>query len=471
MIDTTNDASRIERDLNQTRERLSADLEALQQRLSPGQMVDEALSYVRTGPGREFAGNFAQTVQANPIPVTLVGLGLAWLMLSGRNGGARPSYTTSTYGDEYGYHGHEGDDVASRARSAAERLSRGSEETAEAFRLRVLEAKASVLGVKRQASDTIDAFASSVEKAMAAASERVARFRASIASGARGALESARSGGNYAASTARTGGSYAAGAAQAGGSYALDAARAGGEQAWGAARATGDYAAGAVRSGVSAGSYAASYAGETLYATFQRNPLLMGALGITLGGLVGMLLPGTRREDEAFGEMRDRYRDELYDRASDLADRAGHVAGEVVESGRQALDEVASTARRAASDLAETGRRAAHDVADAGRRAASEQGLTGTEGSSGAERSSGDPLGETARERHPSPGTGTSTPGGTSSTPGSPGTTSNIGTPPGGSTYGGSAVEGAARGAANVGSTPGSPSSIDPSRRAETRTS
>jgi hypothetical protein len=71
----------IEGEIRSTRRDIDRTLDALQTRLSPGQLLDQALGYMKSG-GGEFATNFGRTVAQNPIPVTLLGLGALWLMCS-----------------------------------------------------------------------------------------------------------------------------------------------------------------------------------------------------------------------------------------------------------------------------------------------------------------------------------------------------------------------------------------------------
>jgi hypothetical protein len=82
------DPREIEADLDRTRAQLGNTLEELQRKLSPGEFFDQALSYVRSSGGGEFVSNLRYTVAQNPVPVGLVGFGLAWLMMSGRGGGS-----------------------------------------------------------------------------------------------------------------------------------------------------------------------------------------------------------------------------------------------------------------------------------------------------------------------------------------------------------------------------------------------
>lgn len=77
----------IEDEIRGTRRDIDRTLDALQSKLSPGQLLDQALAYAKDG-GGEFATNLGRTMSRNPLPVSLVGIGLAWLMCSRQGGGA-----------------------------------------------------------------------------------------------------------------------------------------------------------------------------------------------------------------------------------------------------------------------------------------------------------------------------------------------------------------------------------------------
>ena len=76
-------AAEVQREVRESRAEVEQVLDAIQDRLSPGQMFDQAVAYLRGSGGREFLSNFGATLRDNPVPVALVGTGLAWLMLSG----------------------------------------------------------------------------------------------------------------------------------------------------------------------------------------------------------------------------------------------------------------------------------------------------------------------------------------------------------------------------------------------------
>jgi ElaB/YqjD/DUF883 family membrane-anchored ribosome-binding protein len=77
-------AAEIEREVRQSRVEVEQTLDAIGARLSPGELLDQAIGYFRDGRGGEFARNLGDSITQNPIPLTLVGVGLAWMMLGGQ---------------------------------------------------------------------------------------------------------------------------------------------------------------------------------------------------------------------------------------------------------------------------------------------------------------------------------------------------------------------------------------------------
>ena len=96
--DTENgkDPERLERDIDRTRASLGRTVDALERRLSPGELVDQALGMAREH-GGEFATNLGRSVRNNPMPVILTGVGLAWMMASSNEPRA-PAYRSAGYG-------------------------------------------------------------------------------------------------------------------------------------------------------------------------------------------------------------------------------------------------------------------------------------------------------------------------------------------------------------------------------------
>ncbi|MFJ4156641.1 DUF3618 domain-containing protein [Pseudomonas sp. NPDC089752] len=96
------DPDLLEQEINAKREHISDLVDALEQRLSPGQMVDRVLAYAK-GNGGEFFQNLGTTLKNNPVPATLTVLGLAWLGLNqNRPFNAGPAHTGPGLGEKLG---------------------------------------------------------------------------------------------------------------------------------------------------------------------------------------------------------------------------------------------------------------------------------------------------------------------------------------------------------------------------------
>lgn len=53
----------------------------------------------------------------------------------------------------------------------------------------------------------------------------------------------------------------------------------------------------------------------------DENPIMVGVVGVAAGLLLGALIPGTKRENQAFGRYADEVREQGYRYARDLADQ------------------------------------------------------------------------------------------------------------------------------------------------------
>jgi hypothetical protein len=71
----------LEREADQARAQLAGTLDELQQRLTPGQIVDQFTDYAREGPPADFLRNLAREIRENPLPVLFIGFGMAWLII------------------------------------------------------------------------------------------------------------------------------------------------------------------------------------------------------------------------------------------------------------------------------------------------------------------------------------------------------------------------------------------------------
>jgi hypothetical protein len=145
MSQPASDPDGIERDLNQTRSRLDNHLSQLQDRLSPGQVLDDLMGYFRGSEGANFGRNLLDNVRGNPMPAAITAIGLAWLMAS-KQSSSQPSSSTAREdgvgrlrSQIYG-----GDDHAAtmlRLQEAETAAPRGSEEADDTYSARLDDAR------------------------------------------------------------------------------------------------------------------------------------------------------------------------------------------------------------------------------------------------------------------------------------------------------------------------------------------
>ena len=80
------ETERLERETEETRAQLEQTLGELRARMSPGHLLDQATDYFRNNSGRAYLHNLREEVVHNPVPITLIGAGIAWLAISGAMG-------------------------------------------------------------------------------------------------------------------------------------------------------------------------------------------------------------------------------------------------------------------------------------------------------------------------------------------------------------------------------------------------
>jgi len=98
----------IEREIEQTRQDTAATIAAIEERLSPGRLMDDAWTWMRSsGQGQTFMANLTQTVRDNPIPVALMAISVAWLAIAGsRKEQSRGRIGSAGYVDPDTHHAH-----------------------------------------------------------------------------------------------------------------------------------------------------------------------------------------------------------------------------------------------------------------------------------------------------------------------------------------------------------------------------
>jgi len=338
----------MEQEVEESRAHLESTLEALRGKMSMGQVVDELGRQLRNSGGEEMARNFGRQLRNNPLPLALVGAGLAWLMLSdGRppRHRVRSAYYGYDYDDEPVFYDeddvyypddggvgtvYEDGTMVADPYTDEPRRAYGAGETPfdEAGPARSGDAGGPGLGDRVYASAREGA-----EEVRAGA--RDAGHRA--AGAMRGAAHRAGAAGRHAAEGAHGLGdrvSRGAHSAYAGARSAYEGTREGLHEAGSRVRRTG------AKIGRRSAEMAEWSERETAEA-YGREPLLFGALGIAVGAAIGLMLPSSRLEDRRVGPYRDHLRDDMREGFRHAVDEGIHRAEAAASAGYHAAKEEA----------------------------------------------------------------------------------------------------------------------------------
>ena len=303
-------SAEIEREVEAQRAQVESTIGEIKDRLTPGQLVDELLSYTKHG-GAHFASNLGHTVTANPLPAALLGISLAWLMagpkLSMGNG-------HEEYADQRDYRGEyraiPGSRL-SRVRHAQDEstglwYSEFTDEGGTRYR-----ARSDKLGNRMGhfMDDTGKAFAGFFDET----GKRISQFSDETGN----ALDDAMGWANH------TWHDVTSAASQRFGEIAGSAMRMGGDVQHNAARLSRD----AMR-------------------MLEDQPLVMGALAFAAGAALGAVVPHTRQEDELMGEAADDVKRQAGEIAADLYEQGKEKAGELYEDVSEKAGEVYEDAKR-----------------------------------------------------------------------------------------------------------------------------
>jgi ElaB/YqjD/DUF883 family membrane-anchored ribosome-binding protein len=216
----------IEREIEQTRARMSEGIDTISEKLRPGNLAQSAVESVGEQ-ARKTGSRLAGVIRENPIPVTAIGLGVTWLVAQQRSkrGLAR-----------YGYRG-------------PERRMSGYPERRRALGTRV----GATIGAADEPVDRLNELGSEAKERMQQLESR--------------AREQTRR------------------------------------------------------------------VGASLERMIDQNPLAVAAGAVVVGLAAGLLLPGTRREDQLMGSARD----QLVERAGDTVERVREAAGEAAREVTEAV--------------------------------------------------------------------------------------------------------------------------------------
>ncbi|MCY1665152.1 DUF3618 domain-containing protein [Rhizobium sp. SL86] len=305
----------IEREIEQDRQRIGAKLDEIQNRMSPGQLVDEAIAYAKGSGGAEFLSNLTGSMKTNPMPVALMGISLAWLMASGNRSHAAdaqphavsdevdyPLATVTTpvqrvgpaEQDGSGRISHFKDATGTRFRAITDETGRRAghfmDESGKTYR-------GFVDSTGRRVQDIRDETGKLFDEASGWLSDTVASLGHSASRMGRNIREAGRSAGR---------GSMAMGASMRDQTSRMN---------------------------------------DGLMRQFQDQPLVGGALAFAIGAAIGAALPRTEREDEMMGDMSDEVKGGVAARASNALDEAEHIASDVSHKAASVVADVHDVAR------------------------------------------------------------------------------------------------------------------------------
>jgi Protein of unknown function (DUF3618) len=290
-------SAQLEQEAEQTRSHLAQTLDELRERITPGQLVDQAVDYAKDSGGGMFVRNLGRQATANPLPVALIGAGIAWLMLSnGRQQSRAASINRAaetaidrarrTMSDA----GAQAGEFAQKASAQAKDIGQGISQRASDW---VADSKGRVADAGEQFRESMDATRSSgtqsTGEAMATANEAASSIGDRVSS------------------------AYQTAASRASETYGLvaDQARDASSTMANTVSGLGQRTAGASRD----------------FLQFCRTqPLVLAGLGMALGAVIGALIPPSETEDQLMGQTSDRLKDHAADVAQDQYERAKDIA-------------------------------------------------------------------------------------------------------------------------------------------------
>lgn len=129
-------------------------------------------------------------------------------------------------------------------------------------------------------------------------------------------------------------------------------------------------------------------AGSNLAAALAESPVLLGALGLAAGALLGALLPRSEQEEEALGGIAAQARDAATSLAREGLERGKHVAQAVMDKGHDSVQAQNLAGKSPgglvdaalSGDLASSAKTVVQDVLKAGEEAVRNEAVTSSGG-------------------------------------------------------------------------------------------
>jgi len=310
------DSAQLEREVEEQRSRIESRIGEIKERLSPGQLVDELLSFTKDG-GQHFAANLGQTVSNNPLPAALLGISLVWLMSGQGPKLSMPhmhSEPARPRGQEYPYATVSGSmrRVGHAADAAGDWYSDWEDGAGKRYK-----AKSNELG--HRASEFIDDAGRKFGGFIDETGHRVRDFQDEAGNRFDDAM-------GWASHTFHD--------AQQGLGQAVDQVSQQAQQLGANAQQQMDRTT------------------RMAMDMFRDQPLVAGALAFAAGAAIGAALPHTDQEDQAIGRVADKVKQQAASAASDVYEEGKVRAAELYEKGKEGAAQVYDDVRGQAAERA-----------------------------------------------------------------------------------------------------------------------
>jgi len=317
-----------------TRQAMDRTIEAIEGKLTPGQLLMEGLNLLGKG-GTTGASKLVELARDHPVPAAVIGVGVGMMIRDAATkkteGGRMPAAGyASGYGYEGGFPG-----VTPRTHGDGPARPAGAPRA-------VQEAKERVTEAAQSARETVS---QTVHDARDTLAEAAHTAKATVAEAAQSAREKV---------------SDVAGAAREKASTVAEAAR----------ETLDTVEERAVRLRENA-HVRVKDAKIGFWQTLDEQPLAVGAAAIAVGLVAGLLIPGTSREDEMLGDKRDEALRRAQEKGREVLVKGKHVAQAAVETLKTEAEQQGLTPAAIAEKVRTVGRETAQQV----RQEAQKEGL------------------------------------------------------------------------------------------------
>ena len=272
----------LEREAELSRARLASSLDELRA-ITPGRIMDEILGYAKSGSAELLRGLGNQVVE-HPLPATLIGAGLAWLIMSNGSSSRSTAYDTATRTSSNG----------SWFSDTARSTSAAAGSVTDSIRDR---AGSAVQGLKDTAQSAVSSVSDSMDSTAGMVREKAQSAIAGLSDTASGIGESISGAYDSCADTvSRTASSVAEAAAR-----------------------------------VTPSQDELMQAGQRIWDYCKEQPLVAAGLGVALGAALGAAVPQTDAENRLMGEAAGQLKDKAQRLASDQYTAARTVGEHIVD--------------------------------------------------------------------------------------------------------------------------------------------